>query len=266
MPAFFRRIRKQFSDEKNPMKYLRYAMGEIMLVVLGILIALQINNWNDARKSKIDEISTLNNLRDGLQKDLEGFDLSIWYCERAKKSMDLLIVWLGSGRDYQDSLKYHFGNTNSLITPTINRGTFESLKSKDLNLISNEQLRHQLVNFFDYMAIAMVSQNIRYRVLLEEASSAIYNSRFDEFWGTAKDSVENNHIVSINGRDVRVLDPEMVPLDFKALKIDQEYLYTLKTLKNRHRYYMLEAISATKDSMIALIRNIDKTLLKMENL
>jgi hypothetical protein len=247
------------------MQYLRYAIGEIALVVVGILIALQINNWNEAGKSKIDEISTLHNMKDGLQKDLEGFDISLWYCERAKNSMDLLLVWLVSGRDYQDSLKYHFGNTNSLITPTINMGTFESLKSKDLNLIRNEQLRHQLVNFFDYMAVAMVSQNIRYRVLLEEASSTIYSSRFDEFWGTAKESPEDNHIVSINGKDVHVLDPQMVPLDFEALKSDQEYRYFLKSLKNRHRYYMLEAISATKDSMIALIRNIDASLLSLES-
>jgi len=40
------------ADENKPLKYMRYAIGEIILVVIGILIALQINNWNEERKTK----------------------------------------------------------------------------------------------------------------------------------------------------------------------------------------------------------------------
>ena len=47
MIPFFRRIRKKMSDDNKPIKYMRYAIGEIILVVIGILIALQINNWNN---------------------------------------------------------------------------------------------------------------------------------------------------------------------------------------------------------------------------
>ncbi|MFC2148492.1 hypothetical protein ACFLR9_07990 [Bacteroidota bacterium] len=46
MINFFRKIRKQLSNDNKPLKYMRYAFGEIVLVVIGILIALQINNWN----------------------------------------------------------------------------------------------------------------------------------------------------------------------------------------------------------------------------
>ena len=41
------------ADDNKPIKYARYAIGEIVLVVFGILIALQINNWNEGRKQKI---------------------------------------------------------------------------------------------------------------------------------------------------------------------------------------------------------------------
>ena len=44
MIKFFRRIRKQHADDNKPLKYARYAIGEIVLVVIGILIALQVNN------------------------------------------------------------------------------------------------------------------------------------------------------------------------------------------------------------------------------
>ena len=50
MIPFFRKIRKQMADDNRPLKYMRYAIGEIVLVVVGILIALYINNWNELRK------------------------------------------------------------------------------------------------------------------------------------------------------------------------------------------------------------------------
>ena len=50
MLNFFRKIRRQLANENKFQKYFRYAIGEIVLVVLGILIALQINNWNEHRK------------------------------------------------------------------------------------------------------------------------------------------------------------------------------------------------------------------------
>ena len=51
MLKFFRRIRRKLIDEGNLKKYLIYAIGEILLVVIGILIALQINNWNEGQKT-----------------------------------------------------------------------------------------------------------------------------------------------------------------------------------------------------------------------
>lgn len=47
MIPFFRKIRKQISDDNKPLKYFRYAVGEIILVVIGILIALQISHWSE---------------------------------------------------------------------------------------------------------------------------------------------------------------------------------------------------------------------------
>ena len=52
MIPFYKKIRKKLADDNKPMKYLRYTIGEILLVVIGILIALQIKNWNELRKEK----------------------------------------------------------------------------------------------------------------------------------------------------------------------------------------------------------------------
>ncbi|MBT8306228.1 MAG: hypothetical protein KJN85_04770, partial [Maribacter sp.] len=53
MIKFFRKIRQQLLIENRTGKYLLYAIGEIVLVVIGILIALQINNWNEEKKVNI---------------------------------------------------------------------------------------------------------------------------------------------------------------------------------------------------------------------
>jgi hypothetical protein len=70
MINFFRKTRKTLADENKFIKYFRYVIGEIVLVVIGILIALQINNWNEERKeySKIKKYA--NSLIIDLQSDI----------------------------------------------------------------------------------------------------------------------------------------------------------------------------------------------------
>ena len=71
MIKFFRHIRKSLLMENKTSKYFKYAIGEIILVVIGILIALQINNWNESRKSDIQEQSALNNIHRDFSKNKE---------------------------------------------------------------------------------------------------------------------------------------------------------------------------------------------------
>ena len=66
MIKFFRKIRQNLMNKGEAMKYLKYALGEILLVVIGILIALQINNWNQDRKQK----AQLNNIYKIIKQDL----------------------------------------------------------------------------------------------------------------------------------------------------------------------------------------------------
>ena len=72
MLRFFRQIRQRLLTDNKFSKYLLYAVGEILLVMIGILLALQVNNWNEARKSRADEIKILANIKKALQSDLEN--------------------------------------------------------------------------------------------------------------------------------------------------------------------------------------------------
>ena len=77
MIKFFRHIRKSLLIENKTSKYFKYAFGEIFLVVIGILIALQINNWNEKRKDRVQEQIVLNQLFSDFQSNLEQLDQKI---------------------------------------------------------------------------------------------------------------------------------------------------------------------------------------------
>ena len=79
MIKFFRRIRRQLLAENKFSKYFFYAVGEIVLVVIGILIALQINNWNQNRLNRIEEKNYYSNIKRQLDEDKNGIISSVDY-------------------------------------------------------------------------------------------------------------------------------------------------------------------------------------------
>ena len=109
MLPFFRKIRWRLAHNNRFFKYSRYAVGEIVLVVIGILIALQINNWNSERINRKDEKMYLNRLRMNLNRDLTNINAS------TNRHEERLIV----GARVLDSLGYgkieHFETTKMYI-------------------------------------------------------------------------------------------------------------------------------------------------------
>lgn len=74
MIKFFRKIRYDLMGKNKTAKYLKYAIGEIVLVVIGILIALQINNWNETRKLQNTKKSVYSVIKTDLTTDIENID------------------------------------------------------------------------------------------------------------------------------------------------------------------------------------------------
>jgi len=134
--------------ENKTGKYFKYAIGEIILVVIGILIALQINNWNETRKNKVFEKEILEQIQVNLIKDKFELERIKTNFEKAMISTDKIVNNTWSQQE-EDSLKYWLGDVIQFdrFQPLTN--AYEVAKSKGLDLILNKQLRFLIGTYYD---------------------------------------------------------------------------------------------------------------------
>ena len=150
MIPFFRKIRKKMADDNRPLQYARYAIGEIVLVVVGILIALQINTWNEERKNKSLEYLILTELKKNIDFDLKEMDTLKIKLNRGIRSNQYVSNSLSSDRPYHDSLNVHFGRAMVYFDMSFHKGIYETIKSSGSHLINDETLRFEINNYYDY--------------------------------------------------------------------------------------------------------------------
>lgn len=152
MIKFFRRIRQTLLDEGKTTKYFKYAIGEIILVVIGILIALQINNWNQQRKAFHKEEILLAELHKEFTKNKMQFNIIIEKHQEAMDACNYLIsifpidiktVNLDTLAKKTRRLKrrWTFNPSQGIINSLVSTSSFE--------LISNRELRNLLVSWND---------------------------------------------------------------------------------------------------------------------
>jgi len=91
MLPFFRKIRWRLARENRFLKYARYAIGEILLVVIGILIALQVNNWNEQKKDFERFAKNLKGMRNDLVSDTLSFNNYMDFLEQSSQGKELLL-------------------------------------------------------------------------------------------------------------------------------------------------------------------------------
>jgi len=233
MIKFFRKIRQNMLTEYKLRKYLLYAIGEIVLVVIGILIALSIDNWNEERKDRIDEGITLESLKEVLEKDRSYIQSSTAFHESVQSSIDIVLQNLKENSTYHDSLSYHFWNLTSHWALPITKSVFETLKSKGVHLIKNEELRNEIIDFYDIQNHYFQQDQRLYWDLLYDASQNVFNTRFYSMWSSNMAEIEMNEVWD-DSKITQEITGEMVPRNFEKLKFDQDFKYFLRTLSNRY--------------------------------
>jgi len=130
--------------EKNKTgKYFKYAIGEIILVVIGILIALQINNWNEQQKANHKQSLVLKELLNSINNDLRIYEIGLEpRLKRKKNGIDSLQTSIIENKGIKDSIFIKFFKMSKQdIYLRFDNGPFEALKSSGLDLIRNDSLR-----------------------------------------------------------------------------------------------------------------------------
>lgn len=168
MTPFFRRIRLKLANENKFLKYSRYAFGEIVLVVIGILIALQINNWNTERIERKRENNYLVNLKRDLNKqlgainrNLEGEEFIYQSLTKAKENYNKYKKFRALKEDFVLLAPMNDRYTFTITSPTYT----ELLSTGNLDLISNEAIKTQIVQYYEDLELSsqIIQKNNDYK-------------------------------------------------------------------------------------------------------
>lgn len=149
MIKFFRKIRQNMIKENKVSKYLLYAIGEIILIVIGILLALFLNNLNTERKIKIVEIKLLKELNSNLNSSMNALERTIQSEQDYLESNLMILDYLDNKKLYDVSLGQAFGNYFWTISSHTITSGYEYLKSKGVDLITNDSLRKNISFIFE---------------------------------------------------------------------------------------------------------------------
>jgi hypothetical protein len=152
MIKFFRKIRQNLLSVGNTGKYLTYAIGEIILVVIGILIALSINNWNESRKQSISENEFITSVKNDLKQDKAFIQLIIEIIEPRIEAYEALNSDLSNlynnDRKSLDSIFHNYFKTQRTFYPI--SGSYESAVSgNQITVFRNKELIQKIIKIYN---------------------------------------------------------------------------------------------------------------------
>ena len=237
MIKFFRHIRQQLLSENKTGKYFKYAIGEIVLVVIGILIALQINNWNENRLKLNKESAILANIHKEFKGNKKQLDSVLYQHNLAHNACKEIINFFPITSKPKpielDSLSRYMWDSYGGMTFNPSQSSINALtNTSSFDIISNEHLRDLLISWNDLIEDYQ-EEELRSRAYLWEQYDPYFAKNFD--W------------------DINFKDPRN---NFEALQtLEFEYL-----IKNRSDLFdqilyssgELQKVQKTLDDIIAL--------------
>jgi hypothetical protein len=208
MIRIFKKNKKKFIFSRKIRNYLAYSIGEIILVVIGILIAVYINNWDLNQLKQDNGVKALKIVKRDLQTEkyvLESFKKRYSYTRKY-----LIDILYNNKTDNLDSLKFHFG---PYVHYKMNSEYISLKSSGKLNLISNSKLRSKLVNFYEvYYSI--------YKELEEEhkffIDKRVNDYFFNQFPSDTSNFVDSKFVKSkLNDQTFKkILDQQITSLQY----------------------------------------------------
>jgi type II secretory pathway pseudopilin PulG len=204
-------------DQNKTGKYLKYAIGEIVLVMIGILLALQVNTWNEYRKNNIQEQQILSQLKDEYTANLLQLEQKIAHRKKMIAAANKVLQYIDEPANVNsDSL---INELNIYIgTPTIEPIENNLINSGDINLIRNKKLKQLLIHWpSDVLGVQEIEQ-IWFTRMWESivpmfTEFGILRSGFFTWWNDEHNLKWLKESTNVN--------PFQKPKSNKALKVDK---------------------------------------------
>jgi hypothetical protein len=164
MIKFFRHIRRSLINENKMGKYFKYAIGEVVLVVIGILIALQINNWNIETIEANKEKTYLIEIRENLKTDLIAIDSILIFNKAKKEAIVNVLENFANSALQNDALIvrnniYTLGQYDHFFPNDL--GFKNLISAENIGLIRDDELRKHLLKFYNFDFKGGVQERMR---------------------------------------------------------------------------------------------------------
>ena len=216
-------------------KWAEYLL-EIIVIMIGILGAFMLNNWNEARKNTIQEKQLLKELILNLNSNIQEFNINITQQTDLIKSIDLILDHLENKKPYNDSLAFHFRELIYLETVTVSNSAYERLKSTGFDIIRSDSLRMEIMQLFEmtYPNIIKLTRDVAMQ------RYSVTQSMLNKYFRT------NRQLKS-------------VPIDYSSLQHNQEFInwvYNRRAWKVAFISFNQRLIGPTD----SLIKNVNKYL------
>lgn len=232
MIKFFRNIRKKLLGKGKTGKYFKYAIGEILLVVIGILIALQINNWNEYRKERNLEGVLLSKMLISLENDTIKLNSEKKIFERILKHGRLLRNAINKDLPFQESMNSSFALINTFTINEADYTTYDRIKDVGIEIILNDSIKDALTTYYKRSKwVAKIENGEISDIFMQR----VYPKFFKSF----------------------AYAQYAVPKDFDALKKESEFIIHLDYCINDAKWYLKNNKQRKKMAihLISLLKN-----------
>ena len=156
------------------------ALLKVLLIVIGVLLALAVNNWNTSRQERALEASVLRQLRSSIAEDLARLDSLSRMVQLRAERMDSLRVHLERGVPFGDPLDAEFGAVIRFWGIQLNRSPYEALKARGLSLVSNDSLRMRIIELYDLAYLRLEQSQADDRAVVLDVVRPYYLSHFHD--------------------------------------------------------------------------------------
>ena len=261
MLGLFRKIRRKLLSEGGYPMYILYASGEILLVMVGILLALQVDNWNDNRKLRIQEYTLLEDLQEDILADTADLVFNIKLHRLILKEEKALLEYMfQEGTMPEDGIDFAIALGIPIAT-VLHQSAFNSVQSSDPDLVTNNELKKKISRHYNFFAGAVL--------LIENELDAykLYNLKLSHFLTHFRTMKETTAISFSELETDEYISPDMI-LNKLEIKDRKAFLQddAFKTVISRCillREIELEFLEDFLDRIYSLDTEIEKEILKM---